>query len=345
MNKKLSVIIPCYNGENYISIAIKSVLNLKSECIELIVVNDGSVDGTKEICESIDDSRLTVITVSNGGTGRARNIGIESSCGDWIIFLDSDDLLISNSITDFYFSLLDKYYALGIDIICTPRIKTDMNLLTKPNISYPESIKEVKHHIPYLEFWTCIYRRNYLKDYNIRFYEYRDQDIESAFRYLSFSYTKNIIINNSMYFYLQRTNLFSNTHTWNKYKLSYIKALVYVDILKNRALKEDTEYLIVIVIKSLIYFYLISIKYGYSASVDLENIHDLVKQINIIANSKSKLLMELNLLDSFRNLLRIRKTSNTSSSDNSILQKKIDDQHILDNLELISSKLKLSLNK
>ena len=231
-----------------------------------------------------------------------------------------------------------------IDFICTPRIKTDMNLLTKPNISYPESIKEVKHHIPYLEFWTCIYRRKYLKNYNIRFYEYRDQDIESAFRYLSFSYTKNIIINNTMYFYLQRTNLLSNTHTWNKYKLSYIKALVYVDILKNRALEEDVEYLQLIVIKTLIYFYLISIKYGYSESVDLEKIHDLVKQINVIVQKKSIFLLELNLLDFLRNLLRIWKTSNTSPNDKSIFQRKIDDQFILDNLELLSSKLKLFLN-
>lgn len=340
MNKKISIIMPCYNGENYISAAIKSVLAQKSTLFELIVVNDGSTDRTQFICDNFNDCRLTVITVENGGAGRARNIGINASCGDWIIFLDSDDLLISNCITDLYISSLNEYYALGVDIICTPRIKTDMEILNQPTISYPQHLKDINYHMPKLEFWTCIYRRDFLKNYNIRFYEYRDQDIESAFRYLSFSQTRNIIVNNAMYFYLQRTNLFSNTHTWNKYKQSYIKALVYMDILNNRACKEDEEYLQLVVIKSLIYFYMVCIKYGYSKNVGLSNVHDLVKEITSKSKKRSIFLIELQILDCFRNVLKLRNIFPNYSKDVHHVQEKYEDQYILDNLKRLSEKLK-----
>lgn len=337
--------MPCYNGEDYIGAAIKSVLEQKSTSFELIVVNDGSTDGTQFICDNFNDSRLNVITVENGGAGKARNIGINASCGEWIIFLDSDDLLLSNRITDLYISLLDKYYELGIDIICTPRIKTDMGVLNQPVISYPQQLKDINSHLPMLEFWTCIYRYDFLKKYNIRFYEYRDQDIESAFRYLSFSQATNIIVNNEMYFYLQRTNLSSNTHTWNKYKLSYIKALVYMDILNNKACKEDEEYLQLIVIKSLIYFYLVCIKYGYSTSVGLSNVHDLVKQISTKSKRRSRFLIELRLLDLFRNFLRFRNIFFKCSQEVHCVQEKYDDQYILDNLKRLSDKLECCIDK
>lgn len=92
---KFSVIIPIYNSEKYLSECIESVLHQSYQDFELILVNDGSTDRSSEICENYagTDSRIRVYHQSNAGVSTARNEGLKSASGDWILFLDSDDLL------------------------------------------------------------------------------------------------------------------------------------------------------------------------------------------------------------------------------------------------------------
>lgn len=83
--------MPVFNGEIYIKKAIESVLKQSLTDFELIVVNDGSTDKTKDIIESFDDSRIKLISQSNQGPGAARNAALKIAKGDYIMFLDSDD--------------------------------------------------------------------------------------------------------------------------------------------------------------------------------------------------------------------------------------------------------------
>ena len=98
MNKSLSVIIPCHNSENYIRKAIESVLNQSHYPIELIVVDDGSTDNSKDIICSYGE-KLIFIPSINLGACNARNLGIRSAKYDYLIFLDSDDYFLENSIS------------------------------------------------------------------------------------------------------------------------------------------------------------------------------------------------------------------------------------------------------
>ncbi|MBM3547013.1 MAG: glycosyltransferase [Alphaproteobacteria bacterium] len=89
----VSVIIPAYNRRRYIRRAVESVLCSSGGNIEVIVVDDGSTDGTPEVVGAISDRRVRLLRMeSNGGTSAARNRGIEEARGDLIGFLDSDDL-------------------------------------------------------------------------------------------------------------------------------------------------------------------------------------------------------------------------------------------------------------
>ena len=90
---KLSIVIPVYNTEEYIRQCIDSVINIKNIETEIIAVNDGSTDRTKDILEEYteNDDRIKVITQENQGASAARNTGIKASTGDYIYFLDSDD--------------------------------------------------------------------------------------------------------------------------------------------------------------------------------------------------------------------------------------------------------------
>ena len=90
---KLSIIIPVYNTEKYIKQCIESVTAIKNIETEIIVVNDGSTDSSKDILEEYTEKndRIKVITQKNQGASAARNTGIKASTGDYIYFLDSDD--------------------------------------------------------------------------------------------------------------------------------------------------------------------------------------------------------------------------------------------------------------
>ncbi|MUG99151.1 glycosyltransferase [Scytonema sp. UIC 10036] len=89
---KISVVIPAYNAELTIAETINSVLLQTFTNFELIVINDGSKDKTLEIVEGIDDKRVKVFSYENGGLPTARNRGITRAVGEFIAFLDADDL-------------------------------------------------------------------------------------------------------------------------------------------------------------------------------------------------------------------------------------------------------------
>jgi glycosyltransferase involved in cell wall biosynthesis len=101
MHNLVSIIMPAYNAEKYISASIRSVLNQTHENWELIVIDDGSTDKTAEVVKSFlaTESRIKYFFQINGGQGKARNTGIKNSTGDLIAFLDSDDLWESEKLS------------------------------------------------------------------------------------------------------------------------------------------------------------------------------------------------------------------------------------------------------
>lgn len=109
---KLSVIIPVYNVENYLSKCIESVLCPELEDYEIITVNDGSTDSSPEICAEYA-ARYPGIVVNvnkeNGGLGSARNAGIEAARGEYLLFLDSDDYICENGIKEIYSCLAEDF--------------------------------------------------------------------------------------------------------------------------------------------------------------------------------------------------------------------------------------------
>lgn len=95
MKPEFSVIIPVYNTELFLRKCVESVLRQTCQSYEAIIVNDGSTDGSREIAEAYGEryARIHVITQENKGLGGARNTGIDAACGDYLIFLDSDDYI------------------------------------------------------------------------------------------------------------------------------------------------------------------------------------------------------------------------------------------------------------
>jgi glycosyltransferase involved in cell wall biosynthesis len=96
--KLASVIIPVYNAEKYIAATLQSALDQTYENFELLIVDDGSPDRSIEICRQFTDPRIKIIHQENRGVAAARNHGIRSAQGEYIAFLDADDLWLSTKL-------------------------------------------------------------------------------------------------------------------------------------------------------------------------------------------------------------------------------------------------------
>ncbi|MBR2553964.1 MAG: glycosyltransferase family 2 protein [Aeriscardovia sp.] len=262
MNPYISIICPCYNGETFIECAITSVLSQPVECVEMIVVDDGSTDDTPFICQKYASDRIKYYRTENFGTGHARNFGLEQAQGTWIMYLDADDLYLNNSINDVFIDTLHEYEKQKVDIVYTPCFYVDYYL--KQWIKKDDAEEHISV-IPQFTFWNGIYSHNFLVNNRIRFYEYKEQDIESAFRYLAYDSAKKTVANNEMKFYLQRENYSSNTHTWDLKKVCEIKTFVYYDLLKNHAHSVENRNRLLSELLSIIKTYFIEVKnYGYN---------------------------------------------------------------------------------
>ncbi len=112
MNPKVSVIIPAYNAEHFVAETIRSVLAQTYSNYEVIAVDDGSTDNTLEVLRR-HEPQIKVLTKSNGGPASARNLAIKNSVGEYIAFLDSDDLWIEDKLRE-QVAFLDKNPELGL---------------------------------------------------------------------------------------------------------------------------------------------------------------------------------------------------------------------------------------
>lgn len=120
----LSIIIPVYNVEKYLDTCVKSVLKQPFADFEVLLVDDGSTDGSSLMCDSYlkKDSRVRVFHKPNGGLSDARNYGIKFAKGDYLLFLDSDDCLADGSLQQIAASIKKHH---GVDFLIGDLINSD----------------------------------------------------------------------------------------------------------------------------------------------------------------------------------------------------------------------------
>ena len=174
MNKKISVIIPVYNTEDYIEKCIRSIMDQTYKNLEIIIVNDGTTDKSIDICKKLqrEDNRIVIINQKNMGVGAARNHGIDVSTGDFISFVDSDDMVDK----EFYKELVAAQIVTNADIVESGA----KVVLGENNEIYPYEKKEkiiiygnhdyVKNYLNFslnVSVWGKIYKRELIG--NIRF--------------------------------------------------------------------------------------------------------------------------------------------------------------------------------
>lgn len=222
INPKVSIIVPVYNVENYLENCIESILNQTLQDIELILVNDGSTDGCRKICDEYakKDNRITVIHKDYGGVSSARNAGLDISKGKYIGFVDSDDYVD--------LEMYDKLYKLcesnNSDIaVCKlgrvingKLINNEENLFIK-DLNNNEAIEELFKGILY-RFSLCnkLFKKSCFKE--ISFPEGRiHEDLSTTYKLFA-NADKVTYTNYIGYFYVKRNNSIL-TKTYNEKRI------------------------------------------------------------------------------------------------------------------------------
>ncbi|WP_455794815.1 glycosyltransferase [Clostridium butyricum] len=233
MNSLISIIVPVYNIEKYISVCVESILNQTIKNIEIILVDDGSSDSSGNICDrySMLDNRIKVIHQKNKGLSGARNSGIDIAQGKYIGFVDGDDFIYPDMFECLY-NLLEKNNA---DCACCgydyfDEIKNKVRKINRNNkIYYMNDVEAIENVFfsQYYEFyaWNKLWKTN--KFNKIRYPEGRIfEDISTT--YELFKQCKNVIyIQSSKYVYRVRTGSITNQKA-NAKDLQLIESINYV---------------------------------------------------------------------------------------------------------------------
>lgn len=157
MNSPLvSVIIPVYNAEQYLTRCLDSVLNQDYTNIEIILVDDGSTDNSGKICDhyASEDSRITVVHIPNGGASLARKRGLDLSHGEYVTFVDSDDW-----VSPYYVSTLLQLvseYGVNVSSCGVQRVKHGEKLKDNYTEKYNSQLLSFEELMPRFfkyEFW------------------------------------------------------------------------------------------------------------------------------------------------------------------------------------------------
>lgn len=178
---KLSVIIPVYNVKEYLDQCLKSVLQQECSCdLEVILIDDGSTDGSEHICDeySFLDSRIKVFHKENSGLSSARNLGIDEAAGDYIVFLDSDDFWMPDSLQ--YFIKTEQETHADIILGCAIQynqlsrvyIEYQNNITIKlQNMSKNEAIKELLKPCNQFRWhvWKSFYKTELIRNNKLYF--------------------------------------------------------------------------------------------------------------------------------------------------------------------------------
>lgn len=134
---KVSVIVPVYNVEKYLKRCLDSIINQTYKNIEIILVNDGSKDNSRNICEEYEKKyeNISLINQENGGLSAARNTGLKYVKGEAVTFVDSDDWLELDAI-EYYVESMKKH---NVDMVVTNNVRTKDY---QEKVVQPDKIKE-----------------------------------------------------------------------------------------------------------------------------------------------------------------------------------------------------------
>ena len=224
-NPKISVIVPVYNVEKYLSECLDSIVNQTLRAIEIICLNDGSTDNSFSILKEYasKDERIKIIDKENEGQGYARKVGLDNATGEYILFCDSDDYYSElTAFEELYNYIEDR----KVDVVIFNHIRnyTLEGRIEKIGGNYPQ-----KETFSYLDMdnifafrvtaWLKLYSRKFLNSYEDWYFPKKVKYEDMPFHYQILTRARMAYINKYFYIYRLRANSDIITSPISKYKI------------------------------------------------------------------------------------------------------------------------------
>lgn len=233
---EISIIIPIYNVEKYLSKCLDSIYSLKLDNKEIILINDGSRDNSFEIAKKYKEKykeNTILINQQNQGLSEARNIGMKKAKGKFILFIDSDDFVDTKVLEIF----LNKGLAYNVDILIgnsssyydennirkdyfSPKLKSLGEMTGKFFLE-----KRIQKKCFYLGVWRNLYRKNFLLENNL-FFEKGLLFEDTLFTPKAFYLAKKVRYTEEYFYYYRQNNLTSITKRKNKNKSQHLLYII-----------------------------------------------------------------------------------------------------------------------
>lgn len=231
----LTVMVPVYNGQDFVRDAIQSVLNQPCHDLEVLILDDGSADGTLEICRSMAkaDVRVRVVSHANMGLGANRNEGFTHVRGIWLAFLDHDDIMVPGVYSEETRTVLQECANQGIEMVVNTRARADeylsnarMDPLPVRGV-FPAHSRE-SWELPY-ELATNWYSVDLIKRNRIRFAETRPE-MESIFRHQCAYLANRVAFCDTGFIELRRESAGQITQTWDRIGAQAVRWRNYAEL-------------------------------------------------------------------------------------------------------------------
>ena len=305
MKKSLiSIIVPVYNSKAHLECCVTSILNQSYKQFELLLIDDGSSDGSSGLCDELSQKseKIRVIHKENGGVSSARNAGLDMASGDYIVFVDSDYVISNNYVETFIESSHKGDLILGmIEDVYFDDTGSIIKRHTR-NVDAPDCGILADEYYKLLELLRVpvvkLYKRDIIEVYHIRFDENLSVAEDQVFNFAYYKHIKTYSLEpRSVYKYYHQYNSssLSSTKTKKTFESELYKLRVEYDFIKDYSPKNA----------DLVYVYhMISMLNIYSNLKDDRGIWSFYKRVKRIAklnpiqadkalNKKKKLIVNL----------------------------------------------------
>ncbi len=301
-NIKVSVIVPVYNASKYISKTLDSIINQDFDSFEIIVIDDGSCDDSLQIInDTLKDSEIPhkIIHQENSGVSVARNVGIDESKGDYLIFIDADDYVGSNHISSLYNGKSD--FSLTLYAKKEGDRLTSLDTYSQDLISTHDFIKmELNMQITF-NFFQLMYKSDIIKNNNIKFTPGIVYGEDTEFAHKALSYGDTIAINNEVtYYYVQHSDSAINTTEYRRFDIVEIFENI-AEFYRQNNKPEFSELIITSRIPKAIFG---NMNFFFYNGYDFDEVMDKMRELNLFeklskyqGDSKFKLKIRLFLLN------------------------------------------------
>lgn len=242
-NPLISIIVPVYNVEKYLSQCLDSILSQTYTNWEAILVDDGSKDNSGKICDeyTAKDSRFKVFHQENGGVSSARNFGIDNARGEWITFVDADDIIAENYISAVKDILIEN----KCGTVTSSSYKMTDEGKKYPYVEYPDLLlttgefvkKELKHYVS----WGFFFQLSIIKRYNIQFDTRLNMSEDALFimQYLGCIETVQLTSQITYYYRINMDSVCKNGMNYAK-SLNHYNASILLHAMKGTLNLEDS---------------------------------------------------------------------------------------------------------